>query len=249
MKKYVRQQSKIKERLIAKLGRIINSLENQGNEDHTGEANFVKYILSQHKLPVVFDVGANVGDFSALFGGKTYMFEPSPTAYQKLLERYSREPRAIIDAGVSDCDRITVLHSDKKGSGLASLYKRPSISVPMNMQETIRLIRLDTYIAETMNGSVTHIDLLKIDVEGHELHVLKGLGKYLDPKFISYIQFEYGGANIDSHTPLREIYYLLQSKGFIMTKMMKDFLEIRPYSKSIENYTYSNFVAIGEIKK
>ena len=64
--------------------------------------------------------------------------------------------------------------------------------------------------------------------------------------FIDYIQFEYGGANLDSHSSLMEIYKLLSDNGFKVTKVMPNGLEIREYAPFMDNFNYSNYVAISE---
>ncbi len=72
-------------------------------------------------------------------------------------------------------------------------------------------MRADEYIEK---NKIKHISFIKIDVEGHELKVLEGLGNYLNADFIDYIQFEYGGANLDSHSSLLEIYEVLEKSNF-----------------------------------
>ncbi|PIY58809.1 MAG: methyltransferase FkbM, partial [Candidatus Yonathbacteria bacterium CG_4_10_14_0_8_um_filter_43_17] len=85
----------------------------------------------------------------------------------------------------------------------------------------------------------------KIDVEGHELSTLSGFGKYLNADFIDFIQFEYGGANLDSHTNLLDFYNLLTPIGFKIAKVMSQSLELREYSPRMDNFVYSNYVAIS----
>ena len=69
--------------------------------------------------------------------------------------------------------------------------------------------------------------------------------KYMDSDFIDYIQFEYGGANLDSHTSLMEIYKFLNDRNFEIAKIMRDGLEIRKYQPYMDNFNYSNYVAIS----
>ena len=101
--------------------------------------------------------------------------------------------------GISDDDRTATIYKNEDKSGLTSLYKRniDFYKMKMNVQEEIDLKRADTYIR---SKNIEHINLLKIDVEGHEIAALYGFGDYLNGDFIDYIQFEYGGANLDSHT-------------------------------------------------
>jgi hypothetical protein len=112
----------------------------------------------------------------------------------------------------------------------------------MNQSENIKLKRLDGYIEEK---NINHIDFIKIDIEGHELKAFEGFGKYLDASFVDYIQFEYGGANLDSHTNLMELYKFLENRGFKIAKMMPNGLEVRKYSPFMDNFNYANYVAVS----
>jgi FkbM family methyltransferase len=51
------------------------------------------------------------------------------------------------------------------------------------------------------NHALSHIHLLKLDVEGNEMKTLQGLGDYLNSQFIDCIQFEYGNCNLSSEYP------------------------------------------------
>ena len=49
------------------------------------------------------------------------------------------------------------------------------------------------------------IDFFKIDVEGHEMDVLKGIGDKISN--IKLIQFEFGGCNIDTRCFFQDFWY------------------------------------------
>jgi len=74
------------------------------------------------------------------------------------------------------------------------------------MSEKIEIIRAEDYLVKKV---IQHIDFIKIDIEGRELRILKGFGSYFNGEFINFIQFEYGGTNIDSKTSLLDFYSLL----------------------------------------
>ncbi|GLI54154.1 FkbM family methyltransferase [Thermodesulfovibrio yellowstonii] len=101
---------------------------------------------------------------------------------------------------------------------------------------------MDEYIEE---NNIKHIDFIKIDIEGHELKAFYGFGSYLNSDFIDYIQFEYGGANLDSHTSLMDIYKFFEERNFSIAKIMQKGLELRKYSPFMENFMYANYVAIS----
>jgi hypothetical protein len=63
---------------------------------------------------------------------------------------------------------------------------------------------------------------------------------------IKVIQFEYGGANLDSKTSLLDLYKLLESAGYMVCKVMRHHLELRPYNPTMENFQYSNYIALSK---
>ncbi len=223
-----------------------------------GEENFLKSFISTHKEKelVIFDVGANVGLYTEkiLELGKQvgcypqiHAFEPTNSCSEKLKQKFAHNQNVKLNKfGVSDRRGKATIYYDKETSGLASLYQRnlKSYNIELSQQETIKLLRLEDYINE---NSIRHINLLKIDIEGHEMSAFRGLGEFLNPKFIDAIQFEYGGANLDSHTSLMEIASLLTSSGFTLYKIMPNYLEKRKYEPRMENFQYANYVALSEV--
>src|SRR5436190_4156390 len=128
------------------------------------------------------DVGANVGYFTLLAAkwtssaGKVDAFEPDPINRQRL-EAHLREnnltDRVRIHpiAASSQAGQIELIHPQAAGTnhGMASFYK----SLTGEGQTfTVNTARLD----EILSGTP---DLIKIDVEGAELSVIKGLEKIL----------------------------------------------------------------------
>ena len=101
---------------------------------------------------------------------------------------------------------------------------------------------MDEYIEEK---NIEHIDFIKIDIEGHELKAFDGFDSCLNGDFVDYIQFEYGGENLDSHSSLMEIYKFFEKRGFSVVKIMPSGLELRKYSPFMDNFMYSNYVAVS----
>ena len=177
---------------------------------------------------------------------KLHLFEPTKSCFNKLTENFSNQENIYLNNfGISNENDTSTIFYDKEESGLASLYQRnlDAYGMELNKSETIQLKRLDEYIKDK---NIEHISFIKIDIEGHELIAFDGFGKYLNGNFIDYIHFEYGGANLDSHTSLMDIYKVLNNKGFKIAKIMPNGLEIRKYSPYMDNFNYSNYVAISE---
>jgi hypothetical protein len=70
------------------------------------------------------------------------------------------------------------------------------------------------------NG-IESIDLLKIDVEGAEFMVLEGFANMLKNNAIRIIQFEYGYANGDTHTLMKDFFRLLGDYGYVTGPLKK----------------------------
>ncbi|RME56133.1 FkbM family methyltransferase [Candidatus Parcubacteria bacterium] len=241
---------------------LFNLLENNNRVDfeENGELLFIENLMhnlrKDNKSRVIFfDVGANVGDYTDILlnisdrfnlSAHVFAFEPTTKSYKSISDRFRFNNQVkVINAAASDLEGESTIYFDEEGSKLASLYPRnlDMYEIELGMKEKIRTVRLDTVISQE---EMPHIHLLKMDVEGHELSVLRGLGDYLDPNFIDFIQFEYGGANLDSHTSLMDIYSVFEKRGFVVTKVMPSGLEVRPYHSFMENFQYSNYVAVSE---
>jgi len=244
--------------------RAFNHVENNGNcaFDTNGERIFIKGFFSQLSPAggIIFDIGANIGRYSTMLLANAeeyqknlllHVFEPTTSCFKELEASFSsptKNPSIYLNNfGLSDIETEAQIFYDKEKSGLASLYKRnlDCYSIQLDACENILLKRACDYIEE---HAIDHIDFVKIDVEGHELKCFEGFGKYMNPDFIDFIQFEYGGANLDSHTSLLELYSFLSSRGFAIGKVMPKGIELRSYSPYMENFMYSNYVAISKDK-
>ena len=129
---------------------------------------------------------------------RIFAFEPGGHAYKLLDEMVSHVPNVRLERiGFGDRTEIVNLYADAQGSELASLYPRrvfedDGSSGPS--AEKVKIMRIDEYCR--MNG-IGRINLLKVDVEGHEISVLKGCGDLLSRKNIDVIQFEFGASHFE----------------------------------------------------
>jgi len=133
---------------------------------------------------VFVDVGANFGYFTVLAAniigqsgqGKVFAFEPNPklaALLRKNIEiNWSIAPIAFFEAAAADVTGEVVLHVPKDHSANASLTAPDETTCD---SEYVRAMRL----ADALPRDVA-IDLMKIDVEGHELTVLKGARDVID---------------------------------------------------------------------
>ena len=252
----------VKQKAISRLRSILftlfNKLENNNNADFrsNGEEYFIDALFERLRGPVVlFDVGGNIGGYSEILVRECqersmkfslHVFEPTASCFVILQSKFSKNPSVQLNnVGVSNSAVSADIYYDKEQSGFASLYQRnlTSLNVEMEKIEKISLIPLKNYI-ET--NALSRIDFLKIDIEGHELKAFEGMGKYLHGDFIKVIQFEYGGANLDSRTNLLDLFTLMESRDFVIGKIMRHGIEIRTYQPWMDNFQYANYLAISK---
>lgn len=138
------------------------------------------------------------------------------------------------------------LYIFEEGAGINSLYRRHGLEggfglKPQSIEETVRLRTLDSYCQEL---GIQVVDYLKIDVEGHELEVLKGSKQLLEQGEVQIIQFEYGGANMDARVLLKDIFEFLQDFGYTFYKILpKELRRVDSYDQRLENFQYQNWIA------
>lgn len=139
--------------------------------------------LLDHSDMVLFDVGANEGEetvFSAkrIPEGQVFAFEPNPSVRSRLVQNVALNGFhnvSIQSIGLDSQPGTRVLYgpSERSGDGTVNegqgtIYPREGVDTPLGQ---ITLSTLDMFVAE---HNVPRVDLIKIDVEGAELNVLKG---------------------------------------------------------------------------
>lgn len=199
---------------------------------------------------VVLDVGANYGDWTVaaalVFGDKArfYCFEPSAETRETLVRNLASVGHVLVlPLGVSDVPETRRLFRPAE-SGCASLYDRGShtdLVERTKVVENIELVRIDEFCA---TRGIDVIDFIKMDIEGHELAALSGCGDMLKKGRIRYLQFEFGGCNIDSRTYFHDFWKLLSPQYRIFRVLPRGLREIRKYHETLEVFTTTNFVAV-----
>lgn len=217
----------------------------------SGEIEVIDYIKRKIETDnvVICDVGANVGKYSLLLHEKfgrdcqIYSFEPSLSTYIELVKNTSKiENIHTRNIALGSVNNKGTLFSNKEKSGLASLYKRrlDHFGIAFENEEQIDIIKLDDFCQKE---NIDHINFLKLDVEGNELFVLEGSQNLINTGKIDFIQFEFGGCNIDSRTFFQDFYYLLRDRYRIFRIMQDGLLEIVEYKELYEVFITTNYLA------
>lgn len=195
-----------------------SNLENSGEID---AISFVKRKYTNKDRPIIFDVGANIGDFSIKCADifqdncNIFAFEPSKNTYKSYCDRlYKKIKSGIvfpINCGVGNQAGSVLLYSSEENSTIASVYQldRPIRPFVDELTETITLVTIDEFCSE---HGIDHIAFLKLDIEGHELAALSGASRMITEERIDAIQFEFGENNVSSRTFMSDFDKLLGEK-------------------------------------
>ena len=140
-------------------------------------------------IDVVVDVGANIGMFTAWAAseyrcGKVVSYEASPVTFKYLvknLEKLSRKNVATeflpVNAAVSNIAEgtLTIFHRSDNIVASTLMVAGEKFGKGFEVQAT-------TLSKDLTSKNINHVDLLKIDVEGHFMEVLEGIEDSFYPK-------------------------------------------------------------------
>ena len=161
-----------------------------------------------HAPRVVLDVGGNKGQSISFFlkldkNTKIFSFEPTRSLYEYLLAKYDSFPNITIsNKGISSFsgkkrfyeNYMDLTSSFEKINYESNYLKFKTKILGIDLKKIIKkeydvdVITLSSYINKNISSN---IDLIKLDVEGHEYECLKGLFNAPLDLNIHLIQLEY----------------------------------------------------------
>lgn len=217
---------------------------------------FYKENLKDSMTINILDVGANKGQSIDFFleiysNANIVAFEPNKMLFQFLKEKYkSNKNITIYNFGVSNVDGELEFHEnilDETSTFETLNYDSKYLAKKAKVLGVkIEDIIIDNYkvkvitLGDFLNESSIKYDILKIDVEGHEMQCLQGLFGNRDNHLpIRFIQLESHNDDMYlSNSKHEEIAQLLNNNGFYKTAEIKhgfgDFAEIIYLNKNID---------------
>lgn len=233
--------------------RYVDRYNGDNNSDPitNGEERLLRKILpTLRKGGVIFDVGANIGEWSKYSLSidpnlSFHLFEPSKVTFERLSDYSWPENVKLNNFGLGEKKELLEMNIVDLASGMNSLHKRHGVvNATATAVEQVEINTLDEYCEK---NKIDKIDFLKVDVEGHELAVLNGAQKMLKSQSIDLIQFEYGGCNLDARVYLLDIWQYLEDCGYHIAKIYPKSVHKLPYySQELETFKYCNMLAYSD---
>ena len=210
---------------------------------------FIKTIIN-NKINILLDVGSHKGEYiininKSFSINKIFGFEPSPRSYEILMRNTKKMNNTeVFNSAVGKEDGVSILNQniESSSSSINSLnerskyFKRKYIFFNfLKKKEYINPIEIKILSLENFINlkKIDFIDLLKIDTEGYEFNVIKGLGDNISKVKFIHLEHHFDDMVLKNYK-LSDIHnYLIQNrfKKVFKVKMM--------FRKSFE-YIYLN---------
>jgi FkbM family methyltransferase len=204
--------------------------------------------LLRTKPKLAIDIGGNIGNYTAELRKRNpsleiHTFEPSTTNIEKLTTRFNSDCLIkLVPLALSDEARSATLYSNEPGSLMGSLTQRKleHFNLAFETKETINTIRFEDYWKTSLQ--CRQLDMVKIDIEGHELNALRGFGSALYSTKV--LQFEFGGTDIDTRTFFQDFWYFFRERNFDIYRITPlGAQKITRYRESDEYFAITNYIA------
>lgn len=206
----------------------------------SGEENVFLFLKNNAVLntATIFDVGAHTGEWLELLRehssqAKVYCFEPSETSFQVLSKKADPQTTCVQQAlGIHE--GTAELTAETSGDS------QSHITASSENTTTVSMTTVDAFCKK---HNIQKIDLLKMDVEGYELNVLRGAREMLQKGAIERIQFEFG--SLSEEQPSLKAFFDMLGDQFVLYRILKKGLRpIKTYRHYFEIHTTTNFLAV-----
>jgi FkbM family methyltransferase len=178
-------------------------------------------LLGQEREPVIFDVGANIGQSIESFlqirrKAKIHAFEPSQETFGELSEKYRGTSSLFLNNVALGSVAGTAEFVENTEPTMSS-FLQPGAATwwgEVKQRVEVKVRTVDDYCDE--NG-VDYIDILKLDTQGFDLEVMRGAGRLLAAQRIHLIYVEIIFSKMYRDLPrVDQIFGFLADRGFVL---------------------------------
>ena len=209
-----------------------------------GELRFLQSVIDPHSS-LIFDIGAHRGQWteailSILPNAQVHLFEPAPAAFEKLRRKNFPSTVILNQLGVGAEMGTLPMYIYGESSELNSLYENTNMTATGT--EEIQIITVDEYCEK---NDLDKIAFVKIDVEGHDMAVLRGARNMLQQGRIRILQFEYGANWIVARNYLKDVFDFVDGLPYRIFRIMPfGLMNIAKYTYDLDDFEHANYVLI-----
>lgn len=126
------------------------------------------------KSKIVFDIGGHIGLFSTYCFSlntwcKIHYFEPIPELYNQAKEQLKNQNIVLNNIGISSQTEQQRIYFNSQKTMQSSIFNQTFLN-PTGEQRIVQMQNIEEYCVQQ---NISHIDLLKLDVEGMEYEILE----------------------------------------------------------------------------
>jgi FkbM family methyltransferase len=195
------------------------------------ERNRLPYLHSYNKIDLLFDVGANIGQYAMQarnegYTGRIVSFEPTKKAYKELLINHqkSKDSKWLIHKrcalGDKETNKVINIAGNSGSSSILPMLKSHTSLFPLSKyiaKEYVEVITLDSIFKKYSSNNFKNF--LKIDAQGYEDKILEGLKKNISK--IHLIQLELSVIKLYANQKLYEYFFdYFSQKNFSLHSIM-----------------------------
>lgn len=238
------------------LRRIKGRLKTEWRKIEKKEFSDIKFIykLINKEPEIILDCGANIGFVSFQFRKKfphsvIHAFEPNPDVFRQASNTMSSNNVQYHNVGVGSSEGEIVFYKNKNTGTSSFLTPNDFHSKHMARkyeQLNVPVIRLSQFLSE---HELANVSILKLDIEGFELEVLKDLHENLNKGQIDMVFCEVNYTPTYHGQPLLEdIIVEMRQHGFVLYNSY-GLLETQYRQALITNLLFLSPVMVAEINK
>ena len=193
--------------------------------------------LKRKGITCIFDVGANKGQFTLISKyvfprAQIYAFEPLKSPSQRFINLFGNTKNIkLINLGISSSpQKLTIYETNKTDSSSflkSTKLNRSNFAIEYKNKLEVQTTSLNSWILSQKNKFFNQNLLLKIDVQGYELEVLKGADSVLP--FFKFIIIELSSQELYESQPM--------AKEVINYLLKYNFILVKTYNKSLDKYS------------
>ena len=190
------------------------------------QKRIIKFIKSNRlNLNTFLDIGSHLGTYSDLIlkdfsNCKIYMFEPQIKIFKKIKIKYKNKKNVkIYNCAISDKNSFKNFYMNLKNNNYYKLKSQLFGVTSSGM--IVKKLKVKTLALNKILklNKIKNVDLAKIDTEGHEYEVLKGLQSSI--KNINYILIEFRNDKIYQSYDAKKIHNYLKKNNFVLKEIYK----------------------------